>query len=65
MNKGSNPEVRKDLIDERVWRKVIAFGQRQAATEEKETATRKVLVFKARYKEVSDGLKIYLILNLR
>ena len=34
VNKGSNPEVRKDLIDERVWRKVIAFGQRQAATEE-------------------------------
>ena len=57
--------MRKDLIDERVWRKVIAFGQRQAATEEKETATRKVLAFKARCKEVSDGLKIYLILNLR
>ena len=60
MNKGSNPEVRKDLIDERVRRKVIAFGQRQAATEEKETATKKV-----RCKEVSGGLKIYLILNLR
>ena len=52
--------MRKDLIDERVWRKVIAFGQRQAATEEKETATKKV-----RCKEVSGGLKIYLILNLR
>ena len=31
-----NPGVKKELIDERVGREVIAFGQRQATEEEED-----------------------------
>ena len=31
-----NPGVKKELIDERTGRKVIAFGQRQATEEEED-----------------------------